>query len=256
MKLCEYGCDREAKYQFKNGKWCCSSHVNKCSARREEFSKSNRGQIGYWLGKNRSKETMKKLSEKNKHTIEQIQEKYPTFVKEEEMRYNPDKLPEKEIQFHCKYSECKNSKEKGGWFTPTYWQFKNRIDALEHDDGNDGRYFYCSKGCKQNCCLYYFKRDPNTRSQFEKYFKIVNKKTNKTKKKFYYKIENIELQGKKCGYALDHKYSIYDGFINNVDPKIIAHHKNLECIPESDNNKKGRNSSITLEELKKQIGNI
>jgi len=27
--LCEYGCDRKAKYQFKNGRWCCSkSHVS------------------------------------------------------------------------------------------------------------------------------------------------------------------------------------------------------------------------------------
>lgn len=28
--LCEYGCNQEAKYQFKNGKWCCSSHSSKC----------------------------------------------------------------------------------------------------------------------------------------------------------------------------------------------------------------------------------
>jgi len=29
MKLCDYGCGQEAKYQFKNGKWCCSVESQK-----------------------------------------------------------------------------------------------------------------------------------------------------------------------------------------------------------------------------------
>jgi hypothetical protein len=28
--LCQYGCDEIAKYQLKNGKWCCSYSNNKC----------------------------------------------------------------------------------------------------------------------------------------------------------------------------------------------------------------------------------
>ncbi len=31
MKICEYGCGRKAKYQFKNGKWCCSKNHKQCS---------------------------------------------------------------------------------------------------------------------------------------------------------------------------------------------------------------------------------
>lgn len=31
MQLCEYGCGKEAKYQFKNGKWCCSKNHKSCS---------------------------------------------------------------------------------------------------------------------------------------------------------------------------------------------------------------------------------
>jgi len=30
--ICEYGCGNEAKYQFKNGKWCCSDRFTKCPA--------------------------------------------------------------------------------------------------------------------------------------------------------------------------------------------------------------------------------
>jgi hypothetical protein len=30
MTICDYGCGQEAKYQFKNGKWCCSKNTNYC----------------------------------------------------------------------------------------------------------------------------------------------------------------------------------------------------------------------------------
>lgn len=30
---CEYGCNQEAKFQLKNGKWCCCEHNNKCPER-------------------------------------------------------------------------------------------------------------------------------------------------------------------------------------------------------------------------------
>ena len=242
MKLCDYGCGKEATYPFKNDKWCCSKKYNSCPKSKEKNSKIQK-EI------HNLPEIKTKHSKTNKLTIKQIQKRYPTFTKEEEMRYGPDG----EIQVHCKYNECKNSKENGGWFNLTYGQFLRRKDALEHDDGNDGSYFYCSEECKQGCCLFNLYTDPNRLKEFEKYYKIVNKETYITKKKFFYKIENIELQGKKHKYALDHKYSIYDGFKNNIDPKIIGHYKNLECISESENLKKNRNSSITLEELLTKI---
>ena len=31
MKLCDYGCGKEATYQFKNGNWCCSNNHRFCS---------------------------------------------------------------------------------------------------------------------------------------------------------------------------------------------------------------------------------
>jgi len=265
-------------------KWCCEKHYNKCPAQislktdilkksgvlkgkipwnkgkrvgfcteetKVKISTANTGNQGYWKGKSLSKEHKNKVGIANKLTIEQIRERYPFFSKMEEMRYNPNKLPEKEIQFHCKYNECKNSKENSGWFTPTKTQFNQRKDALEKEDGNDGRYLYCSEGCKHECCLYYFRTDPNIMNKLEKYRNKVFKETYKTTVNFFNKIKNIELRGK--DYHLDHKYSIYDGFTNNVDPKIISHYKNLECISGLKNIKKGSDSSITLEELSAQI---
>jgi len=280
MQLCNYGCGREAKYQFKNGKLCCEDHFNKCSKMRKnnsekhknykptketrkKLSKKLKGEKNALFGKfgrdhprygsKQTKKTKNKISKKNKFTIEKIQEKYLIFAKEEEMRYNPDKLEEKEIQVHCKYSECKNSKENGGWFTPTLIQFYERIRHLETKTGNDGNYLYCSEKCKQKCCLYNLRSDPNLISKFKKYKNNVYKETYKTVEKFSSKIKNLELQGKEFGYELDHKFSIYDGFINNVDPKIISHWKNLQIITLKENREKHKISSITLEELLEEI---
>lgn len=38
MKICEYGCGKEAKFKLSNGKWCCSSHFNKCECMRKKNS--------------------------------------------------------------------------------------------------------------------------------------------------------------------------------------------------------------------------
>ncbi len=40
IMLCDYGCGQEAKYQFKNGKWCCSKNQNSCPKIREKHKES------------------------------------------------------------------------------------------------------------------------------------------------------------------------------------------------------------------------
>jgi hypothetical protein len=52
---------------------------------------------------------------------------------------------------------------------------------------------------------------------------------------------------------LDHKFSVLDGFINKIDPKIISHPCNLQIITRKENRIKSFNSSISLEELNEQI---
>ena len=141
------------------------------------ISKSNKGRIvsngtkrkisRSNIGKVFSIETLKKMSNstkgqivtnqtkiKLKLTINRIKERYPIFAKVEEIRYNPDKPGEKEIQAHCKNHKCSNSKEQGGWFTPSYIQLYERIRQIEKSDGNGGSYLYCSQKCKQECPLY------------------------------------------------------------------------------------------------------
>lgn len=58
--------------------------------------------------------------------------------------------------------------------------------------------------------------------------------------------ENIK-RGKK--YHLDHKYSIIQGFLDNIDYKIIGSPINLEIIPGSENCKKQGKCSIEKQQL-------
>jgi hypothetical protein len=207
MQLCEYGCGKEAKYQFKNGKWCCSIDYRKCPELRKKYgnpgsknpmfgrkhSKKTKEKMSVKASKRRwsdeykkkmsikiksvkhkifTKETRKKISEAckgrevsektrkkislaNRYTIIKLKEKYPIFAKIEEMRYKPEN--EKEIQVHCKNHLCQNSKEQGGWFTPTSGQISGRLAGITF--GNDGSYFYCCNDCKQICPLYRLKAE-------------------------------------------------------------------------------------------------
>jgi len=127
------------------------------------MSEKKKGKSSHMLGKKHSKETRMKISIANaskiykissKITIECYKNRYPTFAKIEEMRYNPNKPGEKEIQVHCKNHLCKNSKEHGGWFTPEYYSFYERIRNIENEKGTGAGYLYCCEECKDECPLY------------------------------------------------------------------------------------------------------
>jgi 5-methylcytosine-specific restriction endonuclease McrA len=130
-------------------------------------------------------------------TIEYIKKKYPFFSRIEEMRYNPDKPGEKEIQVHCKNHLCENSKEKGGWFTPTYIQLYERIRNLEKEYGNDGAYFYCSQECKNVCPLFNLYSDPYKETK-KQYTELERKQFND------YVLERDNNQCQYCGEKAEH----------------------------------------------------
>jgi len=222
---CEYGCGQDAKHQFKNGKWCCNRNVMQCLAYKKKISIIHKGRKAWNKGLTKEINSgMKKNSENNKKTwgnpkakfktksfkvkrsiankgsnnpmfgkshpnkisISKIKMRYLFFFKIEEMRYNPDKPNKKEIQVHCKNHKCKNSKERGGWFTPTRIQIAERIRQLEDINGNGGSYFYCSLECKNICPLYGLKDDPfkdnnkilYTQSEYQQFREYVLKRDN------------------------------------------------------------------------------
>lgn len=67
-------------------------------------------------------------------------------------------------------------------------------------------------------------------------------------------LENYEKRGRnRENYELDHIYSIYDGFVNKIDPVIISHIENLRYIPKRENVQKGLKSDITIDGLLEKI---
>lgn len=62
LKLCYYGCGKEATFQFKNGKYCCSRNQSMCSSIKLK-SKPKRNSF---LGKKHTKESIEKNRSANK----------------------------------------------------------------------------------------------------------------------------------------------------------------------------------------------
>lgn len=86
------------------------------------------------------------------------------------------------------------------------------------------------------------------KTEWELYREQVLNYTYKSWKHHQNKINPFGLE-RGSEYELDHKFSITEGFKQNVDPKVIGHYRNLELLPKHDNRSKRIRCSITLEEL-------
>ncbi len=56
MQICDYGCNKQAKFKFKTGKVCCESHYKKCPAERKRCSERTLGSKNGFYGKTHSDE--------------------------------------------------------------------------------------------------------------------------------------------------------------------------------------------------------
>jgi hypothetical protein len=88
--------------------------------------------------------------------------------------------------------------------------------------------------------------------KIENYKRQVRALTAKNYKLYKDYINPKKLKIGKKDYHLDHKYSIYEGYRNNVDINIISAKENLEVIPYNENLSKQQRCSITLDELIQQ----
>lgn len=87
---------------------------------------------------------------------------------------------------------------------------------------------------KEGFDLYMFEVGRLTEINYKKYKKLIN--------------PNGYKRGK-FSYHIDHVFSKYEGFKNNIDPEIISSHINLNMVKSDYNLTKGKKSDIDLETL-------
>ena len=83
--------------------------------------------------------------------------------------------------------------------------------------------------------------------EWQSYHRVVSDLTTLS---YLSNIDNIDPERKRgSDFHLDHIYSIKAGFINQIDPKIIAHPRNLRILACKENLSKNAKCDITLAEL-------
>jgi len=90
--------------------------------------------------------------------------------------------------------------------------------------------------------------DPSLKDSFAAYTCEVWKYTRKSYRKDLIRIKNYHI-ARSYYWHLDHIFSIYDGYVNNINPKIIGHYSNLQIISRERNIRKNTTSWKTKEKL-------
>jgi hypothetical protein len=86
-------------------------------------------------------------------------------------------------------------------------------------------------------------------SEWKLYRRRVYGLTEQCYRRYKSMINPQKLQRGRNKYHLDHKYSVLEGFKNNIIPYVIANPSNLEMLKEKDNIAKDYRCSITRDEL-------
>lgn len=126
---------------------------------------------------------------------------------------------------------------------------KSEAQARPNNKVNLGRIF--SEEHRKNMSLARRNGVPWSKAKLKRYAEYkayVRHLTEQTFRKHYYYI-NPEDLNRGLEVHLDHIYSVYDGFCNNVDPRIIAHRDNLRMLYWNDNLIKSSKSDMTLARL-------
>lgn len=105
------------------------------------------------------------------------------------------------------------------------------------------------KRCKKCYNINRYKNSVSSKDGWEMYKFLVWKYTNINYKNHSSIINPLNLKRSKSDYNVDHKFSISEGFKNNIPPKIIGSAHNLEMMGCSKNISKGAKCSIKLDTL-------
>jgi len=111
--ICEYGCNQEALYQFKNGKWCCSKSWNSCLVSRKKNSETAKEVKNRFEIRKRNSEIQKEVRKDPEKRIE---------ISETAKEVWRNRTDEEKRKFSTKMSEV----------TKEVWKNKTDGEKAEH----------------------------------------------------------------------------------------------------------------------------
>jgi hypothetical protein len=277
--LCNYGCGKEAIYQLKNGKWCCSKNQNSCKIIRDKKShkhgktsetRENPGFCEYGCGKeaiyqlkngkwccSKSSNSCSKLKFKKSITLKNFYLNNPE-AKEKTKHVGSDNGNYKDGRCNKDYF-CKCGKKIG--MTSTYCHScaaKNNENLIKsHNNRSVEHLEKIGIASKNKFTKDYLNK---VRKTYEKLglwipldqikpYELYCRKSNWIERMIDYVSEqelvllkNYGMFSSKNskGVVRDHRYSRYSGFKNNVDPIILRHPANCEIILHKDNLSKAK----------------
>lgn len=107
------------------------------------------------------------------------------------------------------------------------------------------------KRCRECYNINRYKNSVSSKDGWELYHLLVWKHTTKNYKYYFNIINPFNLKRGQLGsdYNVDHKFSVSEGFKNNIPPRIIGSVHNLEMINKKENSSKGTKCSIEIDKL-------
>lgn len=96
---------------------------------------------------------------------------------------------------------------------------------------------------------YNLSRKIKNRTDWEKYLILARKQSNTSFQNNYYKINPNNYKRGQYSYHLDHKFSLYEGYKQNIPVEVISHWSNLQLLWWKDNLQKFTTCTITKEEI-------
>ena len=157
MKVCDYGCGLEAKYQFENGKLCCSKSHNSCPnmklINKLKMTGKNKGNVLSVETRNKmsKSKTGLQINEKNPFWRGGYNKKgIPTYDQYSDQFFSTEEVQRNNIDRNILEVKCTYC---GGWYVPKLHTVIDRIRSINSIGFGEHR-FYCSDKCKKECSIF------------------------------------------------------------------------------------------------------
>lgn len=221
----------------------CNLNIQICKSCQTKGSKN------VMYGKTHTDNIKQLLRENIKKSQKTIKEKYNV-----DNISQLESIKEKKKQFILNFKNVKDLIEKDSYkLLDIKGNNKNSILKIKCKNNHTFNIKYHSWKRGHRCvkCYYDLLRNKgiNDITGFKKYNRLVTQETKKSYRLYKHIINPLNYTLGRNKYHLDHKFSILEGFKQNIDYKIIGSLYNLEVITEHDNCSKQSKCSITKEDL-------